>query len=396
MNNTGLIILILVILIAVVYFMQRQPYTEGFNDIDGKYNPQMEQLRYVGSGRVNMPLDVVGNSGGLANFNYTTIDNRGGNGENWIPRDYTKYQFADPTDPFDEVPESELTNELIYGDYTQYPYYPTWRIEQPESWGLPQQTMRQQVGLAELPVPPMIPPSNRMKVQMANLPIMDLPMSGEAVNQLPRDFKVSGKYNRPSLRQSSSNKKYYVMDQLPMPFEGASDSDDGSDGGSDDGIRNLRADLFPCSKKCCETSWSVPFDGLTSKQVMDRIEFQSGNLPTVIMEMPDGRVTEFIKTNYNCGGMTDAGCPCVPKKAYKAIANRGNNTQLIDEPDPTFVVKYGVDRIADASPDQDYLTPYQKIQSQYSSFIRNRRMNDVAKETPNARLDLVSGVPADF
>lgn len=402
MDNLILVLIIIIILILVFWFFNSQT-TEGFGSSDnfnggfaGIPNYQMKQLRDVGSGRADFPIDTVNNSGGLATFRYTTINNRGGNGKNWIPNNYSQYSHPNRQDPFAKAPISELTNELIYGDYTQYPYYPTWKIEQPISWGQPQQSFQEQASLAAMPDFNEYNPTRNNKIDhvlMGDLPIMDLPASGELVDQLPKNFEVYGKYNKKPRRQSEQKKNndYYMFEQFPMPFEGADSSDD-----NDAGIRNDRMDLMPCSKKCCDVPWTDPFDNLTSKQVRERMNQQSGKLPTVIMEMPDGKFTEFVKTNYNCGGFTNAGCPCVPLKAYKTIANRGNNTRVLDNPDPTFILKYGLDKIADDEPDTDQLTPYQKIQSRYSSFIRNRRINDQAKETPDEPLDLISGAPADF
>jgi len=230
-------------------------------------------------------------------------------------------------------------------------------------------------------------PTFRDKVMQAEYPTYE--DDGDDSTYGPTKPSPYDKYNR-KVRKYKSKNDTFVVENEPQPQVWEDKNP------NDDGIKQYRLDLLPCSKQCCGADWTVPFDGLTSGQVMRAIREQEGKTPIVEMKMADGTYTKFVRSSYTCGGATDAGCPCIPVNAYKFYANRGNNTQVLDHPDPTFIIRAGMNKYADDELLADQVTPYQQYEGQYSSFSNTRKLNDFAKQTPDAQLEFVSGVPSDF
>src|SRR5690606_12869734 len=89
---------------------------------------------------------------------------------------------------------------------------------------------------------------------------------------------------------------------------------------SNKGIDNFKIDELPCSPSCCGGYTDVPYDGLTSGELMRNLSLQ-------------GRETPFIRTNMTCGNgpNTGVGCPCMRKPQYEFLVNHGENSMTKKE-----------------------------------------------------------------
>lgn len=151
-------------------------------------------------------------------------------------------------------------------------------------------------------------------------------------------------YNSPENNSEKSLEKYFVPQ-------------------SDGDLKGLTVDTMQCSKSCCGNQWYTPFDGLTSKEIRETIANGGG--------MDNG---PYVRTNNMCAnGDGGVGCPCIPKRAYFNLVNRGaaDMYQGFEKVEPTFHV--GVD----AAKDSNNMTQKEYLESRTSTFVNDRRLNDL-------------------
>ena len=146
--------------------------------------------------------------------------------------------------------------------------------------------------------------------------------------------------------------------------------------GSTAGVKRYLVDNMTCSPSCCGDQWPVPFDGLTSREVESCIENR-------------GTPGPFVRTNYMCGnGINGVGCPCIPKNAYKFLAERGQNFRTGIQVDPTLLIR---DQPKPFNESLFELSPYETIQSRKSMFRDDRRLNDLSiQRSPQGLADVVN------
>lgn len=148
---------------------------------------------------------------------------------------------------------------------------------------------------------------------------------------------------------------------------------------SDSDLKGLTVDTMKCHKSCCGNQWYTPFDGLTSKEIVETIAM--GGM------MDNG---PFVRTNYTCAnGDGGVGCPCIPKKAYFNLVNRGQSDfwQGYEDIEPTFHVG------AEAVNASNNMTPKEYMDSRKSIFVNDRKLNDLElQRRPQQISDLYSNV----
>lgn len=132
---------------------------------------------------------------------------------------------------------------------------------------------------------------------------------------------------------------------------------------SDGDLKELNLDTMQCHKSCCGNQWYTSFDGLNSKELIETIRTGSA--------MDNG---PFVRSNYTCAnGDGGTGCPCIPKKAYFNLVNRGQSDiwQGYEDIEPTFHVG------AEALDASNNMAPDEYINSRNSIFINDRKLNDL-------------------
>lgn len=128
------------------------------------------------------------------------------------------------------------------------------------------------------------------------------------------------------------------------------------------GIKDLTIDTMTCSPKCCGDNWHTSFDGLSPDEIQNTIATNVVN---------DGG--PYVRTNYTCANGPDgAGCPCITKKAYTNLMNRGQSSTVgSHDIDPTFHVGRDVHSTSVAS-----VSPYHPA-SNKSVFVNHPKRNDL-------------------
>ena len=77
-------------------------------------------------------------------------------------------------------------------------------------------------------------------------------------------------------------------------------------------VDDLLVDTMVCHPNCCDDQWPVSYDGLTADEIQ--------NLISPKFDSP------YVRTGYTCtSGENGVGCPCITKKAYANLVNRGQN-----------------------------------------------------------------------
>jgi hypothetical protein len=166
------------------------------------------------------------------------------------------------------------------------------------------------------------------------------------------------------------------------------------------GVKEYLIDNMTCSKSCCGDQWPVPFDNLTA----DEIEFNIHH---------PGVHGPFVRTNMTCGnGIDGVGCPCIPKKAYEFLANRGIKPRYPLDIEPTLLIRTGVGtkpydtnipteattnwngtlpitRMQTDQQPESPMTPLEQVQSKRSMFSDNVKINDTYRSIPLMNMDLV-------
>jgi hypothetical protein len=146
------------------------------------------------------------------------------------------------------------------------------------------------------------------------------------------------------------------------------------------GVEDMLIDNMQCSPLCCGDQWQVPFDGLTAPEIQ-RALIENGRDDY-------GRDTGYVRTNYNCGnGLGGVGCPCIPKKTYKFLANRGNNAYNLTEVEPTFMIHNDLVPPAGLVSPENYYdwSPYQRVQLAKSMYAAQPKLNDLQyQRTPQS------------
>jgi len=130
--------------------------------------------------------------------------------------------------------------------------------------------------------------------------------------------------------------------------------------GSTVGVKDYLVDTMTCDPSCCGDQWPTPFDGLTGPEIQKCIK-------------DIGEPSDYVRTNYTCAnGENGVGCPCIKKKAWLFLTNRGNNVQYNTTVPESFLIRNDIvyDR-------PDPMTPYQELQQKKSVRVDNRKLNDV-------------------
>ena len=153
-----------------------------------------------------------------------------------------------------------------------------------------------------------------------------------------------------------NNSPYSASKDLDKYYEPNTDIDD------------LKVDNLTCHPSCCGDQWPVPFDGLNSYEIESCLESGTDRGP-------------FVRSNMTCAnGINGVGCPCLSKKAYLNLANRGQNAHSVEEVEPTFFIKREVVKPT------VYNTPYEEIQIRKSSYSDKRTLNDLELSRPTQNL----------
>lgn len=128
-----------------------------------------------------------------------------------------------------------------------------------------------------------------------------------------------------------------------LPYDSASELDEAYLLASND-IGEFTVDTQPCDPSCCGQDWPYPFDGLTSKEINEKISAKKNE-------------GQFVRTNYTCGNGFNGdkfGCPCIDKNNFMFLANRGQGTKFPGEVEPTISInrkrsssQYSYDNIVD-------------------------------------------------
>lgn len=126
-------------------------------------------------------------------------------------------------------------------------------------------------------------------------------------------------------------------------------------------LKGLTIDTLECDKSCCGNQDYVSFDQLTPNEISDRI---------ASLNTDSG---PYVRTNYTCGnGINGVGCPCISKKAYLHLANRGQPFRKYeyDTIEPTLSVGSNIHRF------KNYMSVDEHKQGLKSMFADSPKMND--------------------